>query len=184
MNIVLIDDYPPVLKCLTAVLRSAGHAVTPFVDASRALEALAPAVELVVTDVTMPGLDGYGVAAGVARRLGVSLPRTLFISGQATDADLQPLPPSTVIGLVAKPFDIGALGRVMQFLAQTRHDCPGRVGPFCVHGGVLRCADSPEQACPFVGSPDYGRCPWYDAECGRRLRHWITETMRPPQLCP
>jgi CheY-like chemotaxis protein len=60
--ILLVDDEQGILNLITAVLRSAGHQT---LSARNGLEALAlyrsysELIDLVVTDLTMPVMDGY-----------------------------------------------------------------------------------------------------------------------------
>jgi len=59
-KLLLVDDDPILLNLLGKLLRRSGHAVT---EANNGEEALAAAArepfDLIITDVMMPGLDGY-----------------------------------------------------------------------------------------------------------------------------
>ena len=73
--ILLVDDERIVLTFLETVLRSAGYIVYTACHAEHALEVLhSPAqIDVLVTDVIMPGIDGFELAA-MARLLRPRLP--------------------------------------------------------------------------------------------------------------
>ena len=64
-HILLIDDDPEVLDMVQSALAHYGMAVHAYPDAAQALELLqnpaAPAFDLVISDIKMPGLDGFDV---------------------------------------------------------------------------------------------------------------------------
>ena len=58
-NILVMDDDPTLLDALCDVLVSAGHAVTPMANGSKALELVhAKDIELVIIDLFMPDKEG------------------------------------------------------------------------------------------------------------------------------
>ncbi len=77
----VVDDDPSVLESLENLLESAGYAVRTFdsAEAFRDSDAV-EAVDCVISDLCMPGLDGRALAAGVG------LPRPdlpfIFITGR------------------------------------------------------------------------------------------------------
>lgn len=63
MLILVVDDEPDHRSLARKVMERGGHTVLTARDASHALEVLAEnEVELVVTDLYMPGMDGLGLA--------------------------------------------------------------------------------------------------------------------------
>ncbi len=61
-SILVIDDQPEMRSSVQAVLAGSGYAVTTAANGREALSSLAKAkVDLVVTDVLMPGKDGIEV---------------------------------------------------------------------------------------------------------------------------
>ncbi|MDO9714562.1 response regulator, partial [Paracraurococcus lichenis] len=73
-RVLLVDDDPLVLRVLRAQLEEAGHAVTAVGSGVAALAALNDdgAVDLLVTDLSMPGMDGRElIRAAQARRPGL-----------------------------------------------------------------------------------------------------------------
>jgi CheY-like chemotaxis protein len=66
--IVVIDDHPEHLDYLAMLLRRAGYAVVAFNKAQAALDYVAQSpVDLIVTDVFMPDLDGIEVLMALQR---------------------------------------------------------------------------------------------------------------------
>jgi CheY-like chemotaxis protein len=63
MTIVVVDDEPEVREMFVDALEGEGHAVHAFAHGGDALDALAAAaVDLLLVDRQMPGLDGFEVA--------------------------------------------------------------------------------------------------------------------------
>ena len=62
-NLLIVDDDPLVADSLAVFLRSRGYDVSVQTDANRALRALKDGLraDLLLTDVNMPGLDGFGL---------------------------------------------------------------------------------------------------------------------------
>jgi DNA-binding NtrC family response regulator len=62
-NLLIVDDDPLVADSLAVFLRSRGYEVSVQTDANRALRSLKDGLraDLLLTDVNMPGLDGFGL---------------------------------------------------------------------------------------------------------------------------
>ena len=84
-TILVVDDDPDVRDYAISVLTDLGYRVLEAADGETALSLLARegAVDLLFTDVVMPGLNGFEVA----RRAVAAVPdlKVLFASGYATD---------------------------------------------------------------------------------------------------
>src|SRR5438045_3941112 len=79
-QLLLVDDEPFVLSYLTRTLGSAGHAVTTATDGNVALAAVREKqFDLVVSDLTMPGMDGLELLRQV-KKLHPDLP-LIFLTG-------------------------------------------------------------------------------------------------------
>ena len=92
------------------VLRRAGHDVVAVESPQEALAALRsqPDINLVLTDVVMPEMNGYDLAAE-AKKIAPNA-RIVFMSGYAHDPDRQP--PDDAF--LAKPFTAESLTHVVQ----------------------------------------------------------------------
>jgi CheY-like chemotaxis protein len=105
-DVLLVDDDSDVRFILGLVLGDAGHHVREAVDgiaAVAALEAAAP--DVVVLDIMMPRLDGFGVLTAMRRRGLAPAARVLVLSCRTDPADLARGVALGVDEHVAKPFD-------------------------------------------------------------------------------
>jgi CheY-like chemotaxis protein len=108
-TILLVEDELPIRKLAQRVLEDAGYLVLSAADGVEARELWAATegrVDLLLSDVTMPGLSGIAFAAELAA--GGKPPRTLFISGHLPgERGGLTLPKGAV--LLPKPFSVSAL---------------------------------------------------------------------------
>jgi len=80
-TVLVVDDDADVLSYLTEVLKDAGHDVIAAVNGNQALDFLdgTPQVELLLTDIRMPDLNGFHLAhLAKARRPAL---KVLYLSG-------------------------------------------------------------------------------------------------------
>jgi PAS domain S-box-containing protein len=108
--IMLVEDDETVRRLAAAMLESGGYSVIPAANGEEALENLAvlrKSVDLLVTDVVMPGMDG----AEVARRMRKQCPSVgvLYISGYTQDAIVHNGVLDPGVEFIQKPFDGTAL---------------------------------------------------------------------------
>ena len=174
MNIMLIDDDHTVLSTFAAMLRTLRHEVSVFPNAAPAMEELTWDTDLVISDVEMPGLDGFDVAQRVAALCGSSPPRTLLISGGDHEQRLRQCTPTAIIGLLYKPFRFADVRRVLAAIEEIRTKCPGTMSTFRMHGiwkGMPECPGA--EVGPLCQTPQYASCPHYDTCCGRAFRTWV-----------
>jgi DNA-binding NtrC family response regulator len=67
-RVLVVDDDAPVREALVAMLDDAGYRAVPAADAEAALRLLeVTAVDVVLTDIRMPGLNGLDLLAAVKR---------------------------------------------------------------------------------------------------------------------
>jgi two-component system cell cycle sensor histidine kinase/response regulator CckA len=91
-------------------LRNKGYHVIEAASAAQALDLLAgtgPPIDLLITDVAMPQMDGPGLVREV-RAIDPAI-RVVFISGYAEDAFRQRLDSDRDIHFLAKPFSLKEL---------------------------------------------------------------------------
>jgi two-component system cell cycle sensor histidine kinase/response regulator CckA len=125
-RLVLVEDDRGVLEIATRELEQRGYRVRPFSSPDEALAALRaePDVDLIVTDVIMPGMSGPELV-DAAREAGVTAP-VLFVSGYAGDhADLARAPG---VGFLQKPFAAAELSRAARALLPATAPDPRRPG--------------------------------------------------------
>lgn len=87
LRLLLVDDAPEVLAVLAAGLRERGHTVVPASGGLEALGALAaePDFDLLITDLSMPGIDGLRLI-DEARRMHPGLP-AVVVTGFVAEAE-------------------------------------------------------------------------------------------------
>lgn len=117
LRILAVEDEPEVLDLLRAMLVHAGHTVFGAASGREALTLFArEPVDLVITDLGMPGMTGLAVAAEVKRQRAVPI---VLLTGWADELDEETVPAVDVV--LAKPFSrerlFGAIARAV----------PGRV---------------------------------------------------------
>jgi DNA-binding NtrC family response regulator len=80
-SVLMVDDDPDVLSTLAAIVKSAGHCVVKASSGMMALDILDGdlPIDLMVTDVTMPDLNGFSLAR-MARERRQSL-KVLYLTG-------------------------------------------------------------------------------------------------------
>ncbi|MFC0386005.1 ATP-binding protein [Muricoccus vinaceus] len=127
-TILLVEDEAAVRALAAESLRDRGYLVLEAEDGPSGLAMIdrAAAVELLVTDVGLPGLNGRQLA-DAARERRPTLP-VLFITGYAGTALNDGLPPG--MAAIAKPFSLDHLAeRVDLMLGDAAGDHIGRPGP-------------------------------------------------------
>jgi PAS domain S-box-containing protein len=108
-TVLVVDDEPQVRELIAAQLRDMGHHCLQAADGPGGLEVIcspAHAVDLLITDVGLPGLSGHLLAAR-ARELQPGL-KVLFITGYASDAIFD-VDAASGVELLNKPFTMAEL---------------------------------------------------------------------------
>jgi len=117
-TILYAEDEPPLRRVVSRLLRRAGYRVIVAADGPEALRMAAdePTVDLLLTDVTMPGMTGRELA----ERLQAERPEVpvVFMSGYTEDSVLREQIGARHVHFVAKPFDPETLqerlGRILE----------------------------------------------------------------------
>ncbi len=116
-TVLVVEDDPRVREVTVRALAGAGYRVLAAEGGARALELAPPEerLDLLVTDVVMPGMSGPQMAEALARaRPGL---RVLYVSGYAEDAIVHHGIIDSGIDLLAKPYTPALLlARVRQVL--------------------------------------------------------------------
>jgi two-component system cell cycle sensor histidine kinase/response regulator CckA len=109
-TVLLVEDEDPVRKFGARALRNKGYKVIEAESGEAALEVIrnaAEQVDLLITDVVMPRLDGPGLVRE-AREIRSDI-KVIFISGYAEDAFRQRLDSDSDIDFLSKPFSLKQL---------------------------------------------------------------------------
>ncbi len=108
--IVVIDDDSEDRAGLVDLLKGFGASITSFESPLAALKYLAKNhTDLVLTDIEMPGIDGYRFAEELQRTHGQSMPGVLALSGHRMQGIEEKCLASGMSGYLAKPYSITQL---------------------------------------------------------------------------
>jgi PAS domain S-box-containing protein len=120
-TVLLVEDEPALRKLAADALRRAGYEVLEAANGEDAIlvaEARSAPVDLVVTDVVMPGIGGVDLARRLRAR--ASTARVLYMSGYSDDPDLRRGEIDESEGLLAKPFTVDQLLRRVRECLDTK----------------------------------------------------------------
>jgi two-component system cell cycle sensor histidine kinase/response regulator CckA len=127
-QILVVDDEEPIRHAARMVFESHGYRVLLAADGSEALAVFAQneqTIDLLLTDMTMPYLDGRGLIHAV-RRMKAELP-VVASTGRTSEAQLEELQALRLAGVLVKPYAADALLRtVHEALAGTRSSSPAQ----------------------------------------------------------
>jgi CheY-like chemotaxis protein len=116
-RILVVEDDPTVRATTVSLLRTAGHMVTDADGGSAGIERLADGpLDLVLTDLGMPGVTGWDVARAVRRRH-PRLP-VILLTGWGEHGTGETPPPGLVDRILAKPVGLNDLLAVIDDLTR------------------------------------------------------------------
>jgi signal transduction histidine kinase len=110
-RILFVDDEAAIARLAQVMLKSLGHTVTTFgkpTEGLAAFQADPAAFDLVITDLTMPGMTGVDLAHGI-RQLRRDIP-IILSSGFADEVPDETLKALGIVEVLPKPFQMHALG--------------------------------------------------------------------------
>lgn len=118
-TILLVDDDPGVRFALTEVMCERGYRV---VCASSGVQALASldGIDVVVTDLSMPGMDGLELVSQIAARA-PALP-VILLTAHGSENLVRLASSRGACGCLSKPFDIDEIARVIEQARTLRRD--------------------------------------------------------------
>lgn len=117
-TVLLVEDDPDLRTALAMGLRLAGHVVVEAVDGLHALEKFSADINVLLTDMQMPRMNGDELYVELQKRR-PGLP-TLFISGHSWNN----VPVASHTRFLSKPTSLGALASTVQELLEQE---PGRM---------------------------------------------------------
>lgn len=120
---MLVDDEAMVVRVVARLLERAGYEVSVHLDPRQALEVIrnAPgAFDVLLTDMTMPGMTGIELATGAADA-GSTMP-VVLLSGWVDAEAEQAARAAGIARILGKPVQVNALADVVAELTEsTRH---------------------------------------------------------------
>ena len=132
-TILIVDDYAPNHRLMSFVLEQSGYAVVSASDGLHALDCLEGVqVDVIVTDLTMPRLDGLGLAARVRADARFSHVPIIMVTASGVETDQAKAAGVGVDAFLTKPVDSEDLARTVgQFVSR---EVPRGGAPFLSFG--------------------------------------------------
>jgi CheY-like chemotaxis protein len=120
-TILLVDDYAPNHRLMSFVLEQSGYAVVSALDGLQALDCLASLpIDLIVTDLTMPRLDGIGLAERVRNDARLCEVPIIVVTASGKETDEVKATGVGVDAFLTKPVDSEDLARAVGELLDRR----------------------------------------------------------------
>jgi len=125
-HILVVEDERPTLTLLEKILASAGYRVTGVLDGIAALKvAHTDPPDLVLLDLIIPGIDGYGVCALLKRDRTFRAP-IVILSARTREKDTRAAFDAGADAFLAKPIDRQAmLAKISELLGAGQPSGPG-----------------------------------------------------------
>jgi len=104
-RIMTVDDSATIRQMVALTLRDAGYEVIEAVDGRDALERLAKeSVDMLVTDLNMPNLDGVGLIRAVRQQPSNRFIPIIMLTTESHDSKKQEGKAAGASGWIVKPF--------------------------------------------------------------------------------
>ncbi|GBQ61455.1 chemotaxis protein CheY [Ameyamaea chiangmaiensis NBRC 103196] len=119
VRILTVDDSPVIRQMLRATLEPAGYITIPATDGVDGLSRLdqEEAPDVIITDLNMPNLDGYGFVEAVRRRSDVTRKPILVLTTEHSAQKRNAIMALGATGWITKPFVASNLLKTVQRLA-------------------------------------------------------------------
>src|SRR5918997_2277500 len=105
-RLLVVDDEPNLLRSVAAALRAEGYEVVTARNGREALVRVAESVpDLVISDIRMPGMDGYQLAGQLRASSRTALVPIVFLTAKDETADRIAGFRSGVDAYITKPFE-------------------------------------------------------------------------------
>lgn len=105
-TILVVDDYSTSQRLLSYILQQSNHDVVTAINGLQALERLAEtSIDLVVTDLNMPKLDGFGLLQRLRDDERYKALPVIILTGSSYERDLLRAKAAGVTGFLTKPID-------------------------------------------------------------------------------
>ena len=110
MRFYLVDDDPDILALLRTLLEQAGHSVEARSTGAQALKEI-PILrpDCVITDVMMPGMDGFELIRELRRRADLAAMKIIVLSAKTYDFDRRRARELGADGFIPKPLQADSL---------------------------------------------------------------------------
>jgi PAS domain S-box-containing protein len=116
-RILVVDDEPDIARLLADILQGDGHETAAASSGREALDWLSGReVDLIISDLRMPDMDGPALYRALAERRPELLTRLVFITGDTLAADITGFLSETGASVIEKPLDPPDVSRRVQAL--------------------------------------------------------------------
>ena len=117
-RILAVDDSAMIRQMMTSILGGEGYDVLVAADGDQALElAQHEQIDLVISDVNMPGLDGISLVRELRRLEAYRLVPLLLLTTESSAEKKQEAKAAGATGWIVKPFNterlLAAIGKVL-----------------------------------------------------------------------
>lgn len=104
-KVLIIDDAEAVRRSVVAALEPAGYSVITACDGIRGIAALRETLDLclVIIDLNMPGMSGFGVLDWMRKDRSAHLPPAVFMTTEVSSAVLEQAKSAGAVGWLVKP---------------------------------------------------------------------------------
>ena len=118
-NILIVDDSFSIREIVRLTLEREGYEVFVGVDGVDALNYLdGRRLDLIITDLHMPNLDGFGLVREIRRRAGYKHVPVLFLTTETNNDLKMKAREEGVTGWLLKPFDMDRLKKTVNKLVR------------------------------------------------------------------
>lgn len=115
VRILLVDDVEDVVMTCQALLEMHGAVVTAATSGQQALAALAAQpVDLLVSDISMPGMDGYALLTAARQLPGLARLPAIAVTGLAREKDIAMARETGFNAHIGKPMSIERLTEIIR----------------------------------------------------------------------
>lgn len=133
-RLLVVDDEPNLLRAVAACLRSEGYEVTTARSGAEALIQLAESVlDLIISDIRMPGMDGYTLVRRLRASSRTSLIPIIFLTAKDERADRIEGFRSGIDAYLTKPFEpdelLAVIAGILNRIQRTHAEIARLVAP-------------------------------------------------------
>jgi DNA-binding NarL/FixJ family response regulator len=132
-RLLVVDDEPNLLRAVAAVLRAEGYEVVTARNGREALVRAAESVpDLVISDIRMPGMDGYQLAGQLRSSPRTALVPIVFLTAKDETADRVAGFRSGVDAYITKPFEpdelLAVISSILKRIERTHAEIARLIG--------------------------------------------------------
>jgi len=115
LNVLTVDDSKTMRDMVSFTLKGAGYSVVEAEDGQHALSTLGgKAIDLVITDINMPNLDGIGLIKALREKPEFRSTPILILTTESNDEKKAEGRQAGATGWIVKPFEPEKLLKVVQ----------------------------------------------------------------------